>query len=149
MIRTLRFDRRGSLRAALMAILFLGLPGLALAQGRGDPAAMQERVNAEIDLVIEELELTEDEAEVTRTILEEGAQARIAVMREIRSSGERPDRQAMQETMAELDQTTEDMLAEFLSEEKVQAFRQLREERRAEARAQRGQGQGRRQGGGP
>jgi len=143
----------GARLAMLMSVLLLALPGLALAQGRGDPAAMQERIDAEIDQVIEELELNEDEAEVTRAILREGSQERIAVMREMRSSGGPPDRQAMREAMDEMDLTTEAMLAEFLSDDQMQAFREVREKRRTEARAQRGQGrgqgQGRRQGGGP
>lgn len=134
--------------ASLVTVLLLGLPALGFAQGRGDPAAIQERINAEIDQVVEELELNEEEAEVTRTVLEHGAQERISVMREVRSSGGQMDRQAVGETMREIDQTTEDMLAEFLSEERMQAFREIREKRRAEARAQRQQGQRGRQAGG-
>lgn len=147
MTRAIQSGPRTARMAFLLPALLLGLPVLALAQGRGDPAAMQERINAEIDQVIEELELTEDEAEVTRAILEQGAQERIAVMREMRSAGGQPNREEMREMMAEADLATEEMLAAFLSEEKMQAFREIREKRREEARAQRGQR--RRQAGGP
>ena len=126
----------------LVPLLLVFLPALSLAQGRGDPAAIQERVNAEIDQVIDELDLSEDEAEVTRTILQDGADARIEYMQEIRSSGVRPDRQAMREKMEEIDATTEDMLGQYLSAEKMQEFREIREKRREEARAQRGQRRG-------
>ena len=134
---------RGAVSPAwLVPILLIGFPGLSLAQGRGDPAAMQKRMDEEIDQMIEALELSEEEAEVTRAILEDSARERIARMREMRSSGERPDFEAMREAMEEIDLSTEAMLAEFLSEETMQAFRELREKRRAEARAQRGQMRG-------
>lgn len=133
----------------LTPVLLIGLPAFAFAQGRGDPAAIQERIDQEIDGIITELDLNEDEAEVTRTVLEHSAQERIEAMREMRSGGARPDRQLMRERMEEIDLTTEELLAEFLSEEKMQAFRTYREQRRAEARAQRGQRQRQRQGGGP
>lgn len=139
-------------RAILLPALLFTIPSLAFAQGRGaDPAAVQERINAEIDQVIEELQLSEDEAEVTRTVLQDGADARMEYMQEVRASGQRPDRETFQEKMSEIDAATEEMLAQYLSEEKMQAFRELREKRRTEARAQRGRrGQGRGQGsGGP
>jgi hypothetical protein len=128
--------------ALSVAVLLLATPDLATAQGRGDPAAIQKRISQEIDAVIEELELTDEEAAITRTILLDGAEQRIELMREMRSAGGQFNREAMRESMETIDLATEDMLGEFLSEEKMREFREIRERRREEARARRG-GRGR------
>lgn len=137
MSRTFRISCRPARVALSTAALLLALPGLGLCQGRGDPAAMQERINREIETVIDQLELTEEEADITRTILADGARQRIELMREMRSGGGQPDFRALRESMAEIDLATEELLGEFLSEETMKEFREIREKRREEARSRR------------
>ena len=121
----------------LAAVLGVAIPATAQERGKrmgppGDPAA-------HIDQLMDELDLSADQASQVRPILEESMNQRRALFEGARSDG-RPDRSKMQAMRGEMEairKRTEAQLTERLTADQMTRLREIRASRQAEHRAHR------------
>lgn len=127
------------LKTLLTVVIMLTAAVPATAQHRGkhspqgDPAA-------HIDKLIDELDLSADQASQVRPILEEGMNQRRALFEGAHTDGGRPDRSKMQALRGEMEaigEQTEVQLAEILTADQMAHFRDIKASRQAEHRAHR------------
>ena len=123
---------------ALAVMLSVAIPATAQERGKrmgppGDPAA-------HIDQLIDELDLSTDQASQVRPILEESMNQRHALFEGAGADGGRPDRSQMQAMRGEMEairDRTDAQLAEILSADQMTRFREFSASRQAEHRAHR------------
>lgn len=118
----------------LAAMLAFAAPLAAQQRGHGDhphppghhhghdPAAMAEHLS-------EKLDLSADQAEAVKPILEQAHAEHRALMESMRPS--EAERQQMRTAMQQIGQRTESQLAEVLTEEQMEQFRAMKADRQA------------------
>jgi Spy/CpxP family protein refolding chaperone len=122
---------------ALVIMLAAAVPATAQQRGKhgpqGDPAA-------HIDQLIDELDLSADQASQVRPILEEGMNQRRALFEGARTGDGHPDRSKMQALRGEMETIgaqTEAQLEGILTADQMTRFRDIKASRQAEHRAHR------------
>jgi len=122
---------------ALAIMLTAAVPATAQHRGKhgpqGDPAA-------HIDQLIDDLDLSADQASQVRPILEESMNQRRALFEGAHTGEGRPDRSQMQALRGEMEaigEQTEAQLAEILTADQMAHFRDIKASRQAEHRAHR------------
>ena len=126
-----------NLKTLLLVVAMLGVAIPAMAQERvkgggppGDPAA-------HIDQLIDELDLSADQASQVRPILEEGMNRRRTLFESARGEDGRPDRSKMQALRPEMEAIrvqTHAQLAEVLTADQMARLEEMRASRRAKHR---------------
>ena len=76
-----------------------------------------------------DLELTDEQADLIRPIIEQQIERRNAIFEKYRDKG-RPDRREIRSEMEALQQEAETQLADILSESQMEAYRRLQEQRK-------------------
>jgi len=107
--------------AILMAALVLPLE----AQQRGQRGRRGPNLDEQIETLTKQLELTEDQSDSVRAVLEKQGQQRRELFQN--SGG---DRDAMRAAMADLREETNAELAEILTEDQMAKFKEIQSQRR-------------------
>jgi Spy/CpxP family protein refolding chaperone len=129
-----------NLKTLLVLAAMLGVAIPATAQERGKRAGPHGDPAAHIDQLIEELDLSADQASQVRPILEESMNQRRALFEGAHTGGGRPDRsqmQALRGEMVALREQTDAQLAEVLTADQMARFGEIKASRQAEHRAHR------------
>ncbi len=128
--------RRLALLLALALVASLWLAPWTFAQGRmGDPEQMKQRMAARTDTLVKHLDLTEEQEEPVRAILDAHNTKRMEFMAEARESGSFG---GMREKMAALQEETETKMAAVLSEKQMVVYKQFIEDQRGQRGRRRG-----------
>ena len=128
--------RHGVLFLALALVASLWLAPLTAAQGRmGDPAEMQKRMTAQTDTLLQKLDLTAEQEEPVRAILEARNTKRMELMESARASG---SRMGLREDMAALNEETAMKLGEVLTDNQMTVYNTFMEEQRGRRGGRRG-----------
>jgi Spy/CpxP family protein refolding chaperone len=128
------------LRTLLLVAVMLGVAIPATAQERGKKGGPHGDPAAHIDQLIDELDLSTDQASQVRPILEESMNQRRALFEGARTGQGRPDRSQMQALRPEMEairEQTDAQLAEVLTADQMAQLREIRASRQAEHRAHR------------
>lgn len=115
-----------------LALSILGA-GAATAQEPSAPPDLEQVLDERMAELSVELELGESQHEPVREILENDLVARRDLLDDARRKG-RGGLRELRSKLSDLDRTTEEALAEVLSPEQLEAFREWREAEREEAR---------------
>jgi hypothetical protein len=106
---------------------------------------MRARINAQIQESMEQLQLSEEQQEVVRPILEENFTKRLAVMAKYgldpqsMMEGDRPGRRTLRRMRNDIDEVsknTEEQLKTVLTDEQIDLWNEMEEERRSRMREQ-------------
>lgn len=97
------------------------------AQGPGQRGGRGPNLDEQMERLVEQLELTDEQAESVRAVLEMQGERRREVFQGGSGGG---DREAMRAAMAELREETNLQLAEILTEEQMVKFREIQASRR-------------------
>ncbi len=129
-----------NLRTLLLVAVMLGVAIPAAAQERGKRGGPPGDPTAHIDQLIDELDLSADQASQVRPILEESMNQRRALFEGARTGEGRPDRSQMQALRPEMEairEQTDARLAEVLTADQMTQLREIRASRQAKHRAHR------------
>ena len=118
--------RRAALLLAIGLILSLWLAPLTMAQP--DPAQMEQRMAAQTDTLLNRLNLTAEQQDPVRTILEARNAKQIELRNAARESG---SFMGMREDMAALNEETATKLGAVLTEEQMEIYHTFMEEQRS------------------
>ena len=125
--------QRAALLLAIGLILSLWLAPLTIAQP--DPAQMEQRMAAQTDTLLNRLNLTAEQQDPVRAILEANNAKRLELRDAARESG---SFQGLREDMAALNEETAMKLGEVLTEEQMETYKTYMEEQAARRRGRRG-----------
>ena len=125
----------------VLLLLLAGFTSPALGQRAGGQN-MEERMQAEIEAVMDSLALSEEKDVQVRAILAEDLQERTSLMQDLRGQN-RDARAAMREKMTALDAQTDEKLEAVLSAPEMEKYTRVRDELRESQRGRPGGGQGR------
>ena len=127
--------RRVALLLAMGLVASLWLASLTFAQ-RPSPEEMKERMAIRTDTLINQLNLTAEQQDPVRAILEASNTKRLELTAQARESG---SFMGMREDMAALNEETEMKLGEVLTEEQMAQYKKIQEEQATQRRRRRGQ----------
>ena len=127
--------RRVALLLAIGLVASLWLAPLTFAQ-RLSQEEMKERMAIRTDTLINQLNLTAEQQDPVRAILEASNTKRLERTAQARESG---SFMGMREDMAALNEETEMKLGEVLTEEQMATYKKIHEEQAAQRRRRRGQ----------
>ncbi len=126
--------RRVALLLAIGLVASLWLAPLTVAQ-RLSPEEMKERMAIRTDTLIQQLNLTAEQQDPVRAILEASNTKRLEFITAARESGSFME---MRDDMAALDEETAMKLGEVLTEEQMAQYKKIQEEQAAQRRQRRG-----------
>ena len=126
--------RRVALLLAIGLVASLWLAPLTFAQ-RLSPEEMKERMAIRTDTLIQQLNLTAEQQDPVRAILEASNTKRLELTAQARESG---SFRGMREDMDALNEETAMKLGEVLTEEQMAQYKKIQEEQAAQRRQRRG-----------
>ena len=127
--------RRVALLLAIGLVASLWLASLTFAQ-RPSPEEMKERMAIRTDTLIQQLNLTAEQQDPVRAILEASNTKQLELRDQARESGSFG---SMRESMTALNEETEMKLGAVLTEEQMATYKKIQEEQAAQRRRRRGQ----------
>ncbi len=126
--------RRVALLLAIGLVASLWLAPLTFAQ-RPSPEEMKERMAIRTDTLIQQLNLTAEQQDPVRAILEASNTKQLELRAQARESG---SFESMRESMTALNEETEMKLGAVLTEEQMATYKKIQEEQAAQRRRRRG-----------
>ncbi len=126
--------RRVALLLAIGLVASLWLASLTFAQ-RPSPEEMKERMAIRTDTLIQQLNLTAEQQDPVRAILEASNTKRLELTAQARESGSFG---SMREDITALNEETEMKLGDVLTEEQLAQYKKIQEEQAAQRRRRRG-----------
>jgi len=123
--------RRAAILLVLVLVATLWLTPQAFAQGRGfSPEQMKERMAAQTQDLIKQLNLTADQKAPVDSILAQQNDKRLEMFTKARESGS--GMQGMREQMMALDEETASTLSEVLTPDQLTKYKEIREAQAAQ-----------------
>ena len=126
--------RRVALLLAIGLVASLWLASLTFAQ-RPSPEEMKQRMAIRTDTLIQQLNLTAEQQDPVRAILEASNTKRLELTAQARESGSFG---SMREDITALNEETEMKLGDVLTEEQLAQYKKIQEEQAAQRRRRRG-----------
>jgi len=126
--------RRVALLLAIGLVASLWLASLTFAQ-RPSPEEMKERMAIRTDTLIQQLNLTAEQQDPVRAILEASNTKRLELTAQARESGSFG---SMREDITALNEETEMELGDVLTEEQLAQYKKIQEEQATQRRRRRG-----------
>ncbi len=126
--------RRVALLLAIGLVASLWLASLTFAQ-RPSPEEMKERMAIRTDTLIQQLNLTAEQQDPVRAILEASNTKRLELTAQARESGSFG---SMREDITALNEETEMKLGDVLTEEQLAQYKKIQEEQATQRRRRRG-----------